>query len=212
METHVSKPNVIQQENGFLVLPDMVLADPEEVTRQTDGTLACTCFTFTMLNEPCEHIETVEQWLDDFNPQQLTQADADYYLRRLAELDAMKQDNEASANLQIQRINQWIESENAILDRKRSYFLIALEGWMSDAQLKTKRLVNGTLRYRSQPLTIDILDPELVMSDERFVRVTEKRSVDKKAIRQHVTETGEELPGIRVEITPPKLSYKINPA
>lgn len=211
METLVSKPQIIQNDHGYLVLPDLAFGDTQEVTRSDDGSLGCDCFTFTVLNQECEHIEAVRQWIGDYQLPEMSQADADHYLNRLTELDSLKASNTASAELQIARIKQWLEAENAILDRKRFYFEQALSGWMLDNHFKTRRLVNGTLKLRSQPLTIDILDEDQVMADERFVRVTEKRSVDKKALREHVTQTGEEIPGTRVEITLPKFSYSINP-
>jgi len=215
METLVSKrtmKQIIQNDAGYLVMPDLAFSEPDEVTRQPDGTLTCECFTFTILEQECEHIAAVRSWIGNYQLPTMTQADADYYLSRLGELDAMKNENTASADLQIQRVKHWLDFENGSLDRKRQYFVEALAGWMSDSLYKTKRLVNGTLRLRTQPLIIEVIDEAMVMQDKRFVRnVPAQEKLDKASLRAHITETGEEIEGTRIEISLPKFSYTTNP-
>ena len=141
----------------------------------------------------------------------LSQADADYYLLKLGELDTTIAANMESAEEQIKRINLWLEVETGKIQQKKNYYLLALDDWMHMNEFSTKQLVAGTLKVRSQQPEIKINDEAKVLMDERFVRIVpEKRALDKTALRKYCTDTGEEIPGIEIILKPHKFSYKLN--
>ena len=205
---------ILESDEGFLVGGSFG-GDTVEVKRSEAG-LTCQCFIAKVSPEgECEHTRAVLEYLahvpgEDDRPS-LSQADADYYLSKLAELDAIQAVNVESANTQIERIKLWLEMENAKIQRKKDYYILALDNWMHMNEFSTKQLVAGTLKVRSQQPEIRIDDEAKVMMDERFVRVIpENRAVDKAALRKYCMDTGEEIPGIEIIVKPHKFSYKLN--
>ena len=204
--------NVVESESGFLV--DDTNTNAVEVLRTESG-LHCECFIAQLSSEECEHIRAVRDYMAKVPMQgdrpTLSQADADYYLSKVAELDDTLTANNESATKQIDRIKLWLEVETDKIQRKKDYYILALDNWMHMNEYSTKRLVAGTLKVRSQQPEIRIDDEAKVMMDERFVRVIpENRAVDKAALRKHCTDTGEEIPGIEIIVKPHKFSYKLN--
>ena len=204
--------NVVESESGFLV--DDTNTNAVEVLRTESG-LHCECFIAQLSSEECEHIRAVRDYMAKVPMQEdrptLSQADADYYLSKVAELDDTLTANNESATKQIDRIKLWLEVETDKIQRKKDYYILALDNWMHMNEYSTKRLVAGSLKVRSQQPEIRIDDEAKVMMDERFVRVIpENRAVDKAALRKHCTDTGEEIPGIEIIVKPHKFSYKLN--
>ena len=204
--------NVVESESGFLV--DDTNTNAVEVLRTESG-LHCECFIAQLSSEECEHIRAVRDYMAKVPMQEdrptLSQADADYYLSKVADLDEMHTANTESANNQIDRIKLWLEVETDKIQRKKDYYLLALDNYMHLNDFSTKRLVNGTLKVRSQQPEIKITDEGEVLTDERFVRIVpEKRSLDKAALRKYCTHTGEEVPGTEIILKPHKFTYKLN--
>jgi len=206
-------PNVIQSDTGYLVDGDYGSNAVDVAV--TDTGLECQCFVGQFSNGECEHIRIVRDYLAN-NPilddkPVITQADADYYLSKVSELDEVLAANTESAAIQIDRIKLWLEVETDKIVRRRDYYLLTLDNYMHLNDFTTKRLVNGTLKVRSQQPEIEITDEERVLSDKRFIRVIpEKRTIDKAALRKYVIATGEELKGTTVRSRPHKFSYKLN--
>ncbi|MBT4360909.1 MAG: hypothetical protein HOD11_08055 [Candidatus Marinimicrobia bacterium] len=141
----------------------------------------------------------------------LSQADADYYLSKVADLDEMHTANTESANNQIDRIKLWLEVETDKIQRKKDYYILALDNWMHLMDLSTKVLVAGTLKVRAQQPEIIVNDEDAVLNDGRFTRtIPEKQAVDKAALRKHVLNTGEEVDGIEVLLKQHKFTYTTN--
>ena len=204
--------NVVESESGFLV--DDTNTNAVEVLRTESG-LHCECFIAQLSSEECEHIRAVRDYMAKVPMQgdrpTLSQADADYYLSKVAELDDTLTANTESATKQIDRIKLWLEVETDKIQRKKDYYILALDNWMHMNEFSTKQLVAGTLKVRSQQPEIRIDDEAKVMMDERFVRVIpENRAVDKAALRKYCMDTGEEIPGIEIIVKPHKFSYKLN--
>ena len=204
--------NVVESESGFLV--DDTNTNAVEVLRTESG-LHCECFIAQLSSEECEHIRAVRDYMAKVPMQEdrptLSQADADYYLSKVADLDGMHTANTESADKQIDRIKLWLEVETDKIQRKRDYYLLALDNYMHLNEFSTKHLVNGTLKVRTQQPEIKVTDEEKVLTDKRFVRIVpEKRAIDKAALRRYCTQTGEELPGIEIILKPHKFSYKLN--
>ena len=211
----ITSLGIIESENGFLVSGDY--GDNAVEVIRSDSELRCGCFIAQVSNAgECEHIVAVREYLastpiPEGRPP-LSQADADYYLSRVAVLDSTIAANAESANTQIDRIKLWLEMENAKTQRKKDYYILALDNWMHLMELSTKVLSAGTLKVRAQPPEILINDEDAVLKDGRFTRtIPEKQAVDKAALRKHVLGTGEEIDGISVILNKPhKFSYKLN--
>ena len=214
MTQAISASEIIESENGFLVSGGYG-DNAVEVLRIESG-LQCGCFIAQVSHDDCEHIRAVRDYLASIPMSEdrpmFSQADADYYLSRLGELDNTITGNIESANTQIDRIKLWLEMENAKTQRKKDYYILALDNWMHLMELSTKVLSAGTLKVRAQPPEILINDEDAVLKDGRFTRtIPEKQAVDKAALRKHVLGTGEEIDGISVILNKPhKFSYKLN--
>ena len=212
MTQAISTSEIIESETGFLVSGDY--GDTAVEVIRTESGLQCGCFIAQVSHEDCEHIRAVRDYLASIPMSEdrpmLSQADADYYLSRLGELDNTITGNIESANTQIDRIKLWLEMENAKTQRKKDYYILALDNWMHLMELSTKVLSAGTLKVRAQPPEILINDEDAVLKDGRFTRtIPEKQAVDKAALRKHVLDTGEELDGIQVILRQHKFSYKL---
>ena len=214
MPTEIAS-TIIESENGFLVCDDKS-GSAEEVL-QIDSVLQCQCFIAQVSSGDCEHVRAVLDYLSatpaSADYPVMSQAEADSYLSRIAELDNTVVANEDSAEQQIDRIRLWLEMESVKLDKQRAYYLFALESWMHQQDLSTKTLVNGILKVRAQQPEITIKDEDAVLKDDRFVRIVpEKRAIDKAALRKYVVSTGEEIEGTEVILRRPKFTYKLSQA
>ncbi len=213
MTQTVSTSEIIESETGFLVSGDYA-GYAVEVLRSESG-LQCQCFIAQVSHEDCEHIRAVRDYLASIPMSEdrpmLSQADSDYYLSKLGELDNTMAANNESANTQINRIKLWLEMENVKIQRRKDYYILALDNWMHLAGYTTKSLVNGVCKVRAQQPDISITDENVVLKDGRFTRtIPEQRAVDKAALRKHVLATGEEPDGVKVTMRPHKFSYAIN--
>jgi len=137
--------------------------------------------------------------------------DADFYLGKVAELDAEIEEINKSAELQIERIRLWQETRTSVINRQKEYFLKVLHGYIISTGKKTEKFVNGTLSLRQQQDEIVVEDKEAVLNDGRFVREKVSVSVDKTAIRKHLQATGEVPDGVLVNPREAKFSYTLNP-
>ena len=211
-QSHENDLVVLSSEDGFLVLDQH---SGEEFEVQSDnGSHTCQCFLAQVAPEsPCEHIRAVEGYLSmPDRKMQLSQANADIFLSRVGRIDDELATDEQSAQDQIDKIQLWLEFRKQQLERRRSFYTFQLQSWMESHECSTKQLVNGTLKIRKQPFQIEILDEELVITDARFCRVIpEKKAIDKKALRKHITETGEIVDGVEVKSVQPKFSYQLIP-
>ena len=214
MTQTVSTSEIIESESGFLVGGDYG-GNAVEVLRSESG-LQCQCFIAQVSHDDCEHIRAVRDYLaltpmSEDRPT-LSQADADYYLSRLGGLDNIITGNIDSANTQIDRIKLWLEMENMKIQRKKDYYILALDNWMHLMDLSTKVLAAGTLKVRAQQPEIIVNDEDAVLKDGRFTRlVPEVKAVDKTALRKYILGTGDEIDGVTVMLKPHKFSYKLNP-
>jgi len=202
---------VLAMESSFLVI-DSVDQSSQEV-QQTEEGYSCDCFMAQVSQESeCQHVRAVREHLSQTALDvQLSQADADYYLSRVAEIDGVLLKNSESADMQRRRIDDWESSERTKLERQKQFYLLQLDNFMHIEGLSTKRLVHGTIKVRSQQPRIEVLDEDLILQRSEFRRVIPERiALDKKALRKHILETGEEVPGTLVVANMPhKFSYKL---
>jgi hypothetical protein len=203
---------VLRSDDGLLVV-DPTSGEENEV-QSKEGNHTCDCFLAQVAPEsPCEHIKAVEGYLSiPDRKMQLSQADADIFLSRVAKIDNELDSDEQSAQEQIDKIELWLEYRKEKLEKRRSFYTFQLQSWMESHERSTKQLVNGTLKMRQQPFQIEILDEDLLINDDRFCRVIpEKKAIDRKALRKHITETGEIVDGVEVKSVQPKFSYQLTP-
>jgi hypothetical protein len=208
--THGFELLVLSSEDGFLVV-DPGSGEEYEV-RKLEGSHTCNCFLAQVAPESsCEHLRAVAGYLSMPNRKmQLSQADADFYLSRVDRIDNELALDVQSAQDQIEKIQLWLEGKKQKLEKRRSFYTFQLQSWMESNEYSTKHLVNGTLKMRNQPIQIEIMDEEIVINDSRFCRIIpEKKAVDKKALRKHITETGEIIDGVEVNSVQPKFSYQL---
>ena len=205
---------ILESDEGFLVGGSFE-GDTVEVKRSEAG-LTCQCFIAKVSPDgECEHTRAVLEYLahvpgEEDRPK-LSQADADYYLSKLAEFDAIQAGNEASMLQQKERIDLWFESESAKIQRRKDYYILALDNWMHLSGYSTKQLVNGVLKVRAQQPDIVVTDEDVILKDGRFTRIIPaKQTVDKASLRKHITTTGEEPEGVKVTMRPHKFSYKVS--
>ena len=137
--------------------------------------------------------------------------DADFFMGKVAELDAQIDEVNESAELQIERIKLWQETRTSVIERQKEYFLKVLHGYLISTGKKTEKLVNGTLSIRKQQEEIVVEDKDAVIQDGRFVKEKMTVSVDKTSIRKHILETGEIPEGVSVNPRESRFSYKLNP-
>ena len=103
------EPMVLGLKNSFLVI-DANTGEEVEVLSK-DELLTCDCFLAQVAPEsPCEHIRAVEGYLSmPDRKMQLSQADADIFLSRVAKIDNELDSDEQSAQEQIDKIQLWLE-------------------------------------------------------------------------------------------------------
>jgi hypothetical protein len=203
---------VIRKDDNFLVDEGFGTEMVEVIKIQDD--LSCDCFISQVAPESeCEHIRAVEQYLRQDQPKMLlTQAEADIYLSRIAIIDSELDSDCESATDQMEKIQLWLEGRKLKLEKNRAYYTFQLHTWMEANEHRSKQLVHGTLKLRNQPLQIEVIDEMKVLKDSRFKRIIpEKLAVDKKALRKHITDTGEIISGVDVNVIPPKFSYQLTP-
>ena len=201
---------LLTKEEGILLV-NLTTGEEQELQQTATG-LSCDCFWASAAADGhCPHIEIATALLEgETSKPELQQADADTYLARIAALDATQAANAESARIQTSRIETWLEVETEKLDRRRAFYLHALHSWLVLQGQRSKRLVNGRIALRKQQPQIEILDEEAVVADTRFQRVVPQQVLpDRRALREHILKTGEEVQGTRVTLPEPKLYYRI---
>ncbi len=166
-------------------------------------------------DQDCEHIYSVKQFeLIQFDEQislKKHKAFADMMLWEISQLEMEVVRNNAAADHQIKRITLWREYSNHGLQNKIDQKALLLRNYLEASGKKTEKLVNGIIKLRAQLPTISVNKDEFDIECERFVRIIPaKREPDIKAIRAHLNETGEILPGVEVEFRLDKFSYEIS--
>lgn len=187
------------------------------VNRTSDGFFTCSCQEEESDAWPwsqCDHIYSVQQFeLEQMEQEMISQnykAFADSLLWEIAQLEHEIALNDESADFQIRRINLWREHQNDKLQKQIDRKKGLLFNLMQHSGKRTEQLSNGTIKLRKQQPEIIVDESQFDFSDHRFVRIIpEKRKPDLRAIRKHLNETGELLPGVDVNFRPDKLTYEI---
>ena len=122
---------------------------------------------------------------------------AEAHLRFLAYHRWYRQEMEAHARQQIEKVQLWLEGELERIDRKIHWHERGLSGFLWQTGQKSVRLIHGTLRKIKGRERVEILDEEtfLAKAPESLITARVIRKPDKKAIIAHIRLTGEIPPG-----------------
>ncbi len=178
-----------------------------------DGFYLCNCLQDDQPPwDECDHIQAVQQFelqqMEEEMAEMGFKAFADSLLWQIAQLESEITQNDHSADHQIKRIELWRKSENQALQKRIESKAILLRNYMQHTGKRTDNLVNGTVRLRKQQPKITVTDAFDIEQDS-FVRIIpEQRKPDLRAIRKHLTKTGEIVHGTEVEFQPDKLSWE----
>ena len=161
---------------------------------------------------------------DEINPEPIDEIKADAILYCVGKEQAGMNDVRMQAQKQIDKIKLWEEVQTAkhqkVIDgmeiRLQSYFLALV---VDNPDLKTKSMVNGTMKVRKRQPLVKIEDkdlffkrlgPEQHLKDgTELFRVNTKYEPDKKSILKYVKDTGDVPEGILVEERDDKFSITI---
>ena len=187
------------------------------VRKKSNGFFTCTCQAEKGDDLPwsqCDHIYSVQQFeLEQMEKEMAAhnyKAFADSLLWEIAQLEREIALNNEAADFQIRRINLWREHQNNKLQLQIERKKELLFNLMQHSGKRTEHLSNGTIKLRKQQPEITVDESQFDFSDHRFVRIIpEKKKPDLRAIRKHLNETGELLPGVNVSFRPDKLTYEI---
>lgn len=149
---------------------------------------------------------------------------ANWCLRKLAALEKQQSEIDALAQKEIERIQNWQQSEKEKIDFSKRFFECLLEEYFRSEREKNPKFKlstpYGKVSSRKQQPKWTYDDEKLLNSLESaglkdFIRI--KKEVDKAALKkavevvngQAVTEDGEILEGIKVEEQPEKIVIKV---
>lgn len=129
--------------------------------------------------------------------------------RRLAEA-------QATADEEVQRIENWLRDMDEKASRERSFFEGLLRNYMEglrrdDPKLKTLKLPGGELTFRKQQAEYSYDEALLLPWAKHHLKeaVQVKESILKSVVKDYVNETGEALPGVRIDARPDKFTVKV---
>lgn len=194
----------------------------ETTTEQQKGNMPLMNNLLDFINE----MEEDELEIPDHEPMSIESMDqANYYVRRLKEIQAEKKQIEDTAKAQIEsyveKVEQWLKSTTNPLDYSEEFLTGLLEvytaGMLEGSSKKSLKLIEGTLGFRAQ-------QPEYIYDDEALLNYVEtsatdylktKPSVDKSALKKVAKIKGNQLflgdkpvQGVTILKRDPKFSVK----
>ena len=165
-------------------------------------------------------------WADDeINPEPVDEIKADAILYCIGREQERMADVRLQAQDQIDKIRLWEEVQTGKHQKVIDGMTVRLQGYFlaqvaNDPDLKTKSMVNGTMKVRKRQPLVHIEDKDVFLknlgpnqhlkSGEELYRVTTNYAPDKKAILAYVKDTGDIPEGITVEDRDDKFSITIN--
>ena len=164
-----------------------------------------------------DFIEELLRRADQADQEQKLEMDrlrADQILAAIGTIEQGMADVNELCEKEVRLIEEYRGNELARLDKKKSWLLFNLDGFMRTTGEKTLRLPHGTLRLRLGR------DRVAVVAMDEFLKVgpgmklvhtvPEELKPDLQAIIAHVRKTGEIPPGIQFIPAETKFSYTIN--
>ena len=142
---------------------------------------------FMQLNDNEELTEEDKKQIEEQLTQALTKKSTNivgYYQERKSLVEAI--------DVQIKRLQDFKKQETNKLDRYKDY----VKSNMEVLGIEKIETPVGTISLAKSPLSIDILDEEVIPSEYKEVVTSIK--VDKKAIADNFKSTGEVIPGVKI--------------
>ena len=123
---------------------------------------------------------------------------AEEHLRLLSYWRRERQERQAHAQLQAERIALWLERMLERIDRKVAWHERALQGYLYQTGKKSVRLVHGSIARRKGRERVEVTDEArfLDTAPSDLIRQQVLRQPDKKAILAHIRSSGEIPHGI----------------
>ena len=142
---------------------------------------------FMQLNDNEELTEEDKKQIEEQLTQALTKKSTNivgYYQERKSLVEAI--------DVQIKRLQDFKKQETNKLDRYKDY----VKSNMEVLGIEKIETPVGTISLAKSPVSIDILDEEVIPSEYKEVVTSIK--VDKKAIADNFKSTGEVIPGVKI--------------
>jgi len=136
-----------------------------------------------------------------------TLADCDYILGKISTFDAEIEEIEQSAEIQINRINEWKESRINSIEKQKEYYIPSLHAFIQQSGKRTIKLVNGNINLRKLQPKLEIVDEEIIPN--QFIKIREVSTIDKSGIKSHIKSTGEIPEGVDYVEQDDKFGYKV---
>ena len=155
---------------------------------------------------------------DELNPEPIDESKADALLYCIGKEQSGMNDVQMQAQSQIDKIKLWEEVQTAKHQKVIDDMTVRLQGYFyalksTDPDLKTKSMVNGTMKVRKRQPLITVEDEGLFLQKDNgdLTRIVHASlAPDKKAIKKYIKETGDIPEGISVEERDDKFSVTIN--
>ena len=155
---------------------------------------------------------------DELNPEPIDESKADALLYCIGKEQSGMNDVQMQAQSQIDKIKLWEEVQTAKHQKVIDDMTVRLQGYFyalksTDPDLKTKSMVNGTMKVRKRQPLITVEDEGLFLQKDNgdLTRIVPASlAPDKKSIKKYIKETGDIPEGISVEERDDKFSVTIN--
>jgi len=177
----------------------------------------------TSLHEFLDKQEEVEQ--EGFTIQDDQQAN--WALRKVRQFQQQQKENNALAESEIEKIQEWNDQENTKAQHSIDYFQgllarYAMDKRKDDPKFKTLKLPNGKIRFAKQQPKFNYNDDEIIdalKQSNRTDLINTKETPNKAEIKKRFEvngnslvdpETGEIIPGVSVEHRDEKFSVEVD--
>jgi hypothetical protein len=143
-------------------------------------------------------------------------AGAEWALRKIASCKAAMRENQEMADAEIQRIREWLESENSELQSSITFFESKLAEYMQkenaqDPKCRSIKLPHGTIRLRKMPLKWEFDDDKTITYLEQnypdMIQIIKK--YDKSKVKELIKKSGETWDGVSIEEQPDKFEVEV---
>lgn len=138
-------------------------------------------------------------------------------LRKIRLINSRLEEAETTASAEINIIENWLKDQQEKASRERSFFEGLLREYMEDLRredpkLKTMKLPGGELAFRKQQAEYSYDEAQLLPWAKEHLpeAVHVKESILKSVVKDYVNQTGEVLPGVRIDPRPDKFTVRVN--
>ena len=116
------------------------------------------------------------------------------------------------ANESITKTQNWLNSKEQKICSTIEYLSGQMRNYLKSQKLKTLSLPMGTIGFRKQPDTLEIIDESAFFENalpELIRHIPESFTPDLKAIKEHIKLTGDLPDGIEIKTKDEKFYYKL---